>query len=281
MDSEEIGRILHASTNLYSDITNELSAQSSKVYGDDGLSLAQLDDWRTQKLPEVVAQRLANSDRNKTWLTKDELVLLVDWKLAKGKFRPTLPKLIKANTEEQVVDATRRGFSILCGGPESKIDVCWTNIEDQEMYITKIKNAFKEFTKLRGVGPATASLIASLVTKVNANPAPPFFSDESFIYFVPLQKDGSKIKYTIKEYTTDLLPAYFEILANNSLISMTDLERGGWALQMFKQHGMGALANVEQKWNTIQTGPTPRENQSKRKSLVMASLLLKRRKIKK
>lgn len=237
-----INYLLEASKSLYDDITQELSDQSSKKYNHGEWTLAQLDDYRCQGLPKTLSKRYA--ENKQAWLTKEELVLIMDWKLAKGKFRPTLPKLINSNTKEAVEDITKHGFQIWLDFTNGKHinKEYWTNTSNHKSYIDTVKKVFKKLCELRGVGPATASLILNLL-RVNEALTAPFFSDESFLYYVI--PNGEKIKYNLKEYTDELLPIYFKFLKLDSTINMNTLERGGWALKMYDLYRITKLANIK------------------------------------
>jgi hypothetical protein len=98
-------------------------------------------------------------------LSLDDLKLVMDWKLQRGKFRPQLKSLIESNSDDNVQSITKEAFS------------------------KKWPENLNILTKLRGVGPATATAILSLV-----DPSVPFFSDE--VAGMILKQ---KLKYTVKE----------------------------------------------------------------------------------
>ncbi|KAK6199269.1 uncharacterized protein RJT21DRAFT_45536 [Scheffersomyces amazonensis] len=224
-----------AANELYEPIIQELSSQSTKKYDKDKLTFEELTQWRHEKLPTILNQRFKDNDH--TWLTKDELILLMDWKLAAGKFRPTLPKLIKSNEENDVIDITKSGFDIL---------LQFTKPIGTKEYQSTVKDSIKKISQLRGVGPATASLMLSLLYKINKTIAPPFFSDESFIYYViqPIRPQ-TPIKYNIKEYIEELLPVYFKILKVRNDLDMQLLERGAWSIQQMILNQIDKLINVK------------------------------------
>ena len=98
-----------------------------------------------------------------------------------GTFRPTLMNLVKQNSTDTVQETTRSAFS-----------------EPDPM------KAVKTLTALRGIGPATASLLLS----VRQPNTVPFFSDELFRWsqWDVVGKKGAgdgwdrKIKYNVGEY---------------------------------------------------------------------------------
>lgn len=245
---KDIDYVVEASHALYDTITEELSLQSTKKYNNDSMTLAQLDDWRKNKLPEILQVRYKKEKAS--WLSKDELVLLMDWKLAKGKYRPTLPSLIKSNSDDSVEEITKEGFHILLSFFDKiEVDNFWSTLEadTKKEYMEVVKSSCEQFCKLRGVGPATASLICSLTTNINEALAPPFFSDESFMFYIlePLRPD-TKIKYNIKEYIEELISLYADIMkASTHVKSMNVLENGGWSLKMHDIYKFDKLSNVK------------------------------------
>ncbi|PVH18508.1 uncharacterized protein CXQ87_001439 [Candidozyma duobushaemuli] len=205
---------------LYPRITDELSRQSSKLYGKEGWNLNKLDKWRSQDFPKELSKR---HSQGRLYITKAELALLMDWKLAKGKFRPSLPKLIQANSEESVEKATKSGFSIFT--EYAKKNPNWSDVDLVE-YQNALRSSLKRLTELRGVGPATASLLLAVLKDVTPL-APPFFSDEAFLYFVqqPL-RPGQPIKYNLKEYADDFLSVMINVARKYQIDSLDELERG-------------------------------------------------------
>ena len=101
-----------------------------------------------------------------SFLSLDDLKLVMHWKLQRGKFRPQLKSLIESNSADNVLSITKEAFS------------------------RKWPENLNILTKLRGVGPATATAILSLV-----DPSVPFFSDE--VAGMILKQE--KLKYTVKE----------------------------------------------------------------------------------
>lgn len=126
--------------------------------------LFELDKWYQLSLPESIASRTPKH------LTKEELVKLMKWKLTRGKFRPKLLSLIEQNSEEDVRKISEKSFKIA----------------------KDITAAMKEISKLKAVGPATASAILCAT-----NPEIyPCMADEPMALFPGLQID-----YTVKNYT--------------------------------------------------------------------------------
>lgn len=244
MGNPALERVCKAAKSLYPLITAELSAQSPKKYNNDAWTLGELDEWRNVTLPELLKKR---HERKELHITKDELVLIMDWKLAKGKFRPTLPKLIKSNQKDDVILVTSAGLKIFMEFAE--LNTKWENVTLQE-YQAVVKTSLKKLCELKGVGPATASLLLSLLNACTIH-APPFFSDEAFIYFIqePL-RPGTPIKYNVKEYVDEYVGTLFNIVASGPSISMDELEKGGWALKMYEIHRITKLADCKLPFET-------------------------------
>ena len=142
-------------------------------------ALAALDDLRYNTVPQTLAQRKSDGE---SFLEKSELVSLVEWKLKHGKYRPNLAKLVSSNSLAAVREATKEAFQAYD--------------EDSTAYA----KAVSRIGNLKGVGPATASLILSCYDPVGI----PFFSDELFryLYWEEAKSGGwdRKIGYTLKEY---------------------------------------------------------------------------------
>jgi hypothetical protein len=91
-----------------------------------------------------------------------------------GTFRPSLLSLVQSNTDQTIESTTREAFASLTP--------------------TTTLPALKILTQLRGIGPATASLLLSVCAPGDV----PFFSDEVFRWCEGDWKRG--IKYNVKEY---------------------------------------------------------------------------------
>lgn len=134
---------------------------------------------------------------------------LMKWKLGRGKFRPRLQQLAESNPPQSVVDASEAAFKKLDGG------------------FVNLKAALDELCVLKGVGPATASLLLS----VYAPDLAPFMSDEAV---QATSTPAAKIDYTTQRY----LQYANEIKAlgtkmnkqatKSSRVSAVDVERALW-----------------------------------------------------
>lgn len=180
--------------------------------------LAELDTWKLNFSNEL-KQRHENSP-NVNYISKEELLQLVSWKLKKGKFRPTLKKLVMQNSEEDIQTTINETFTLfLASSPK---------VKNKSSYVELVKKSITMLVKLRGIGPATASLILSLLNKIT-NTAPPFFSDEAAILVL---KADQKLKYSLKEYTEFL--EWFYDVNQKFEFNNEDLEHGVWCIEMGK-----------------------------------------------
>ncbi|KAG2736073.1 hypothetical protein G9P44_000163 [Scheffersomyces stipitis] len=248
-----ISILQEAASRLYPAIITELSSQSTKKYRNDKLSFSDLTAWRNEELPQKL--KSLYDDKKEAYLTKDELRLLLDWKLANGKFRPTLPKLIDSNDANDIELITKDGLGILLDFVADKDASFWKEVDEQDLqnYTTVVKKSLKKLCELRGVGPATGSLILSLVTKIAPHFTPPFFSDESFLYYVVDSiRPGTKIKYNVKEYFEELLPVYYGIVSLHPELTFDTLEKGAWSLKSYALLRIDKLINVKLPFETTE-----------------------------
>ncbi|EMG46532.1 hypothetical protein SBY92_002711 [Candida maltosa Xu316] len=249
--SINIDHIIKSSKEFYPEINKELSDQITKKYDGGTKTFDQLNAWKDVELPETLLERYEETDS--TWITKKELINLIDLKLAKGTFRPMMPKLIKSNEDEVIEDTTKSGFQVMLDffktHKKESMDEFWADATDQDKneYIDAIEKSMEILCELKGVGPASATLLLSLLVKISPYLTPPYFSDESYAFYVvtPYKDDDYKVKYTTKEYVNELLPVYFEIVAQHPKETMDSLEKGAWAMKNYLVKKDGKLANID------------------------------------
>lgn len=142
--------------------------------------LRELDDQRYTDIPRKVGDR--RKEGSGAHLLHDELVQLVEWKLKHGTFRPALLGMARQHDPKRIRSLTKEAFTAATTDPIG---------------------ALRKLTDLRGIGPATASLLLSVASPNEI----PFFSDELFRWMMWDEPDGAKgtgwsrkIGYTEKEY---------------------------------------------------------------------------------
>lgn len=138
-------------------------------------------DWRYDELPEIVAKRSAKKS-SPTYLDKEELVRLTQWKIVHGQHRPFLPGMVKKNDPGRVKEVTSSAYEIQAGASYVGGDVP-----------ESLNKALREAALLNGIGPATATLVCSIYDPTNVS----FFEDELMAWLCP---DIAKLKYTWAEY---------------------------------------------------------------------------------
>ena len=141
-----------------------------------------------------------------------------------GTYRPNLAKLVASNSIESIRDTTRSAFEVYEA--------------DKGAY----NKSITALSKLKGIGPATSSLLLSCYDPVEI----PFFSDELYRYLhweeTKLKGWDRKINYTIKEYKSlfEKLTELRERLQQESgkEVSAIDIEKAAYVL------GKGALPST-------------------------------------
>ncbi|XP_047637026.1 uncharacterized protein LOC125127679 isoform X2 [Phacochoerus africanus] len=125
--------------------------------------LEALDRCYREALPAAI------EGREEKHVTREELGQLLAWKLARGRFRQRLQQLVSANAPELVVQRSAAAFRLL-----------------PDMHV-----AVTELCALRGVGPATASVLAAGAPELAA------FMSEEAVAAVP---GLPALQYTLKHY---------------------------------------------------------------------------------
>ncbi len=127
-------------------------------------------------------------------ISKENLLAIVKWKFGVGKPRHALMKHLTSNTERSVQELSRSSIAKARRSTESEMG--------------SAKKALEDFAKLKGVGPATASALLTLVK-------PDLFAymyDEVIECFLP------KRTYTVSAY----------IVMNKNCIEMARTLGDGW-----------------------------------------------------
>ncbi|KAH8648007.1 hypothetical protein BGZ60DRAFT_423407 [Tricladium varicosporioides] len=139
----------------------------------DAPSIEELDKFRYVEAPARFSKKTGNN------MTIADVQKLVDWKLHHGVWRPFLGKQVASNTDAKVEEATKDGFGHYNSHPND------------------IKTILEKLTKpLKGIGPATASLLLSVYDPDHVI----FFSDEVYKWLVVGDGPKKNPKYTIAEF---------------------------------------------------------------------------------
>ncbi|KAF2279700.1 uncharacterized protein EI97DRAFT_184294 [Westerdykella ornata] len=199
-------------------------------------TLRELDDARYETIPATLAKRREEVEgKGEVGLRKDEVLRLVEWKLKHGTFRSKLLQLVQSNPAAQIEQTTKDAFSLFTdakkdAAPGPDLD------PDPDPDPKAILAALKILTGLRGIGPATASLLLS----VYAPGKVPFFSDELFRWAMWAmwaeagtgtgKAQGWKrvIKYNVREY--EALVAGVGELRGRLGVSAVEAEKVAWVL---------------------------------------------------
>jgi hypothetical protein len=217
--------------------------------------LKDLDVFRYDTLPAQLASAPKGSA-----LEKASLKSLVEWKLCApppstrhmksnprskhGTFRPTLLGLVDSNDAKLVRSTTTPIFDLMRDTEPIRINQA-----------ASMTTGLKFLTQLRGIGPATASLVLSVL-------APdwcPFFSDELYRWCVWDESDNGKgrgwkrkIAYTDKQYRV-LFNKVWD--ARERLgVSAVEIEKVAWVLGrtgVDLDAGDGGLGELEEKQENI------------------------------
>ncbi|KAL5988308.1 hypothetical protein ACLOJK_036071 [Asimina triloba] len=173
-----------------------LASYKSRIKSLGKPDLPKLDDFYSDQLPLLLHQR-----RPTPFIAQPELHKLMQWKLARGKWRPRLLDFISSLDETQVKSTSERAFQSL---PD-------------------LAKAVTELSTLKGVGPATASAVLAAY----APDVAPFMSDEAMVAAIGNSKD-----YSLKQYlffAEKLQNKAKELSANGDLLTPSDVERALWS----------------------------------------------------
>lgn len=152
--------------------------------------LTRRDSWYQDELPGQIAKR------RPARVMRDELVWIVEWKMARGVWRARNLHLARSNPADQVESASQAAFGAA----------------DNE------RRALGLLAELKGVGPATASALLAAYQPERY----PFF-DDIVAEQVPGLAPG---EFTIRAYL-----AYAEALRRRSSELSSSCPQGGWTAQ--------------------------------------------------
>ncbi|CAI7598584.1 unnamed protein product [Penicillium viridicatum] len=234
----------------------ELDPSEEKNILEETDKFLQLDRWRYEALPKIIAER-ANVGGQKgsapegAHLLKEELVDIMEWKTKHGVSRPMLMGMVKSNQDATITKSTSTAFAAL---PDADPVVAPSDAFP--------KASLDALTApIRGVGPATASLILSIATVFgDAKKQVPFYSDDVYLWLCLMdfpegqnskEQKPSKhkkpngdliVKYNMNEYR-ELWNASQELRvrlnngAGDAPVSFIDIERAAYVLRNISVSG--------------------------------------------
>ncbi|MFN8525227.1 MAG: hypothetical protein U0821_19190 [Chloroflexota bacterium] len=149
--------------------------------------LPELDAWYRAELPGLLAAR------EPAYLTRDELIQVVEWKMRRGVYRARNLLLVESNSEDEVRALSGEAFGLV---PHPTAPIA-------------------RLAKLAGVGPATASAALAAYRP----DLYPFFDD----VVAALIPDFGKVDFTLKCYAR-----YAERLHERSALLAVGCPGAGW-----------------------------------------------------
>ncbi|CAI7583464.1 unnamed protein product [Penicillium glandicola] len=232
----------------------ELDPSKDKYIQDETDKFLQLDRWRYEALPKVIAERASKVDQKGSGpagahLLKEELIDIMEWKTKHGVSRPMLMGMVKSNQVATITNSTSTAFAAI---PDAD-----PVVSPNDAFPKASMDALT--APIRGVGPATASLILSIATVFgDAKQQVPFYSDDVYLWLCLMdfpEGQGSKeqkpskhkkpngeliAKYNMNEYR-DLWNAAQELRARlndsageksgNGPVSFIDIEKAAYVLR--------------------------------------------------
>ncbi|KAL7812907.1 hypothetical protein V8C44DRAFT_61159 [Trichoderma aethiopicum] len=211
----------------------------SKGPKDGQKTLSELDQYRY-----VDAVETFGLGKQKREMNLDDVKMLVEWKLRHGKFRPTLMSLVSSNppSSSQTIQFAIRFYA---------------NSKDAG-------SAIRMLSELKGVGPATASLLLSVHDADNVL----FFSDEAY-YWLCCGGKKESIKYTPKEYLA--LRTEADALMKRLGVSAMDVEKVAYVLMKQPETTKVSKADAAAEVKAPAKAATPTTSSSSKKRKMASS----------
>ncbi|XP_058069674.1 uncharacterized protein LOC131218841 isoform X2 [Magnolia sinica] len=174
-----------------------------------------LDDFYRTELPLLLRKRDPSP-----YITQPELYKLMQWKLARGKWRPRLLDFISSLDGTQVESTSHKAFQSL----------------------PSVREAVIELSTLKGVGPATASAVLAAYAPDIA----PFMSDEAMVAALGSSKDYSLKQYLIFAEKLQT-KAKQELSVGGDLLTPSDVEMALWSSAMGGKSASSSDGNPKAK----------------------------------
>ena len=147
-----------------------LDAYEDVIDAQEVTRLAEHDRWFHEDLPRLIAARRTDPTARPGYVTRDELIRVTHWKMARGVWRARNLQLVQSNQASDVEAASRAALAAI---PDPRRPIL-------------------ALTRLAGVGPATASAILAAAAPEHY----PFF-DDLIAGSIP---EFGEVKYTTSYY---------------------------------------------------------------------------------
>ncbi|KAG6041525.1 hypothetical protein E4U17_001701 [Claviceps sp. LM77 group G4] len=170
---------------------------------------------------------------------------LVEWKLRHGTFRPALMTLVKSNDARAAQATISSAIKAYRANMPSSLEL------HQDDHANASQMALDILTKLRGIGPATASLLLSVHDPLRVI----FFSDEAYWWLCCGGRKDVVIRYSVKEYR--LLCEKAAALARRlgGETQMVDVEKAAYvAMRAIGDHRTEKIKKTKTKTKTKTKG---------------------------
>ncbi|KAK6355330.1 hypothetical protein TWF696_004440 [Orbilia brochopaga] len=246
------------------------SKQPKKPKPGDSKTLEELDGWR-DSVPKLARPRPKGGKLKSEAPVLDASMVkeVVMWKLKRGKFRPTILPLVSSNPVESLQATVEEALSM---SPPEQVAPQGDGADDDKA-LAQVSAMMKVLTKLKGIGPATATAILSAVFPDTI----PMFSDEAFRWIM-MEDPGSsggwnrKIAYDAKEYAE-----FFRrvrrlcrklLFEGEDTVNAGDIEKVGWVLGQEAALGIGDQETPERKLSAEKPKQPPanvRQRETKQK----------------
>ncbi|TWU75335.1 hypothetical protein ED733_006894 [Metarhizium rileyi] len=174
-------------------------------------TLQDLDTYRYEEAPLLFGKK--NRE-----MTLPDVQKLVEWKLRHGKYRPTLKSLISSNPPALTKQTISSALALYKTNPQAQGQAHAHTLNTAREPSGCIQRALDALIKLKGVGPATASLLLN----VHDPERVVFFSDEAY-YWLCCRGKRTVIRYTAREYAE--LTRQAGELARRLDVGMVDVEK--------------------------------------------------------
>ncbi|CAK7269510.1 hypothetical protein SEPCBS57363_003636 [Sporothrix epigloea] len=183
ISAETFGALLARYPNVIATVSEAKGAKPGQK------TFAELDSFRYSEAPSIFGRAGGRA------MTKADVQKLVEWKLRHGKFRPTLMKLVSSNDDQSTKTLIETAVTtyrtiVVEKLAESKGSHKLTG------HVEAALAAVKDVSALKGVGPATASLLMA----VHFPKTCIFFSDEAYAWLAGGSGHSAPSKYNLKEY---------------------------------------------------------------------------------